>query len=434
MKIDSLLKWWYKGDDLTELVKSYRSKKKDKSLDLSKNTIDAKVDKILQKYFSETSFQDSRKRAIKSTLKEIVRNEKTCLIAKAVQRIDKSPKKDKRKLLVELRKYKKLNRLTEKELKLTISKCDSIIEKLSSEGIFKIEEFENGKKRNLIFDKKSDRLTEVSKIINKEFENAKRNEKTCLIAKTVQRIDKSPKKDKRKLLVALQKCKSLNRLTEKELKLTISKCDSIIEKLFNEGIFKIEEFENGKKRNLIFDKKSDRLSEVSKIINKEFENAKDEIEFENAIKNDLAIKFIIQCVNDDPNVLGSLDNTDKKVLHLATKKLLNENEEKIEDAELARLYFNFFRLKVNENAGKFAHDYNVFIKKNDNHDFSPDLRIMHEESKHFFSGIIDFIKNIFNESFVDSDEYIKNDIFRFCDCQYALSSSDSDDRIDCSNF
>jgi hypothetical protein len=196
MKINFLLKWWYKSDNLTNFVKSYRERNNDDSLDLSKDKIDTTVKAILTEILNNPRLgkpwsEDAMRRAIKSTLKEVIRNEKTELIAKAVNAIGelfpkvptnpeiaKVPTAQGRgqeltnKALQLQLNNKKLKKLTIDELRLTILNCDTIAEKFSNEG-FKIKKFPiNGKKPVTVLIADSNRLSEVSKIINKEFEKA----------------------------------------------------------------------------------------------------------------------------------------------------------------------------------------------------------------------------------------------------------------------
>jgi hypothetical protein len=182
MKIDFLLKWWYKGDNLTEIVKSSRNE--DDPLDLSKEAIDTKVNEILKhRRLRNPWSEDAMKRAIKSTLKEVIRNERTELIAKAVFAIRKFPKKTtktstvlernqeltKTEKATALQQDEKLKLLTVGELKFIISNCDKIAENFFNEGIFKTEKTQTGKKEVICNPK---RLSKTSKIINKNFEEA----------------------------------------------------------------------------------------------------------------------------------------------------------------------------------------------------------------------------------------------------------------------
>jgi hypothetical protein len=175
MKTDFLLKWWYKGDDLTEIVKT--SRHKDDPLDLSKGVIEEKVTAILNgPSFQRTWFKDTMKRAIKSTLKEVIRNEKAELIAKTVYKISKSFPKTPINIetaLQLLENDEELNKLTVNELRFTILNCDTIAKYFFNEEIFKIEKIKKeGKKTVTVLKVNLNHLNKVSKAIDKKFEKA----------------------------------------------------------------------------------------------------------------------------------------------------------------------------------------------------------------------------------------------------------------------
>jgi hypothetical protein len=172
MKIDFLLKWWYKGDNLTEIVKSENNSldlSRNNSLDLSRDVIKAKVTAILNHpSFQGTWFKGAMKRAIKSTLKEVIRNEKAVLIVKEVCKISKWLPKETIETPTALQQDQRLNKLTNEELELITSNCNNIARNLINKGICEINT--EGKNPVTIFN--LDRLSKFSKSMNKEFEES----------------------------------------------------------------------------------------------------------------------------------------------------------------------------------------------------------------------------------------------------------------------